>query len=126
MTRDEQIAQLKPGDTVEVLATTTADYFKAFVLSLPTLQGWLVVAREPWTTSVTVSAVAVHVSRLRFPEPPPKPKAVPGVRYTSKCGSGNVQRMGTHDGRLWNPELYLPTVDLDWSWTPIDPVEEGK
>lgn len=112
MTRDEQIAQLKPGDRV-VLRGVSAPR------TLIAVAGDVVVYA---LAHGGASAQVRHVDDLILPEPPPKPKAVPGVRYRS----GGYVRMGTRDGRLWNPELHLPTVDLDSTWIPIDPVEEGK
>ena len=109
MTRDEQIAQLKPGDSVVLRGVMGPR-------TLVAVAGDVVVYAMAYGGS---SAQVRHIDDLLLPEPPPKPKAVPGVRY--RCaGDPNYspRRVGTFDGRLsdgWDSEDFDPAV-----WTPID------
>jgi hypothetical protein len=122
MTRDEQIAQLKPGDAVEVLSSERDDYFRASVVSPLMANGWIAVARDHGMACLTASVVAIHVSRIRLPEPPPPPKAVPDVRYryasnAYETGIGHITG-GIVAGRRGYVIDFDPAV-----WTPLDDVK---
>lgn len=118
MTRDEQIAQLKPGDTVVLRGVCGPR-------TLIAVAGDVVVYA---LANGGASAQVRHVDDLILPEPPPKPKAVPGVRYRNGSGlSGITRGIGLCDGRIHITSYYEQAYDFDPAlWTPIDDVKVGE
>jgi hypothetical protein len=121
MTRDERIAQLKPGDAVEV-----EGYIWWQCKFLRHACGYAEILTFTRWNSVDgpmdpETPVWVPVSDLLFPEPPPPPKATPGVRYRQKDVLFSSIRVGHISGRLFTPTSLAQLIDFDPAvWTPLD------
>ena len=117
MTRDEQIAQLKPG--ADVLAIGFVPGQAKFLRHVAGQVELLVRALNH-----TMSTEWVDEDALIFPPPPPPPKAAPGVVYYYKrC---DAYRVWLVDGTLFRDQAYPARIDFDPAvWAPLDG-EESK
>ncbi len=116
MTRDEQIAQLKPGQLVEVRGVGMRVFVDAF-------------GTDGWGRFVLVGQVfgepkIFPASHIVLPEPPPPPKATPGQKYAHN-GSDNPwpRGIGLLSGQLFD-RSWMKDVPFDPAvWTPLDEPE---
>lgn len=113
MTRDEQIAQLKPGDVITIRDNWGHQTYRV----LWEVRGIFVAYHSGRADG---GIATTPIGNLILPDPPPAPKAVPGKFYRHRISTG-ATRVGTADGKLWSDSLYYSTINFDPAiWTPVE------